>query len=90
MFMCLCLSGHIFALSEYMYLWKLEEVIRSPEAKVIDRYRCWDPNLGPLQEHLVLLTTEPSFQTQRYTLNQVKKKSESGFVSLHMIFSTIC
>lgn len=41
-------------------------------------YRCWGPNLGPLQEHL-LLTAEPFFQPLKwFLLKSLKKLKEDG------------
>ena len=41
------------------------EGIKSPRMRVTDSYelpcKCWQLNLGPLEEQPVLLTTEPSF-----------------------------
>lgn len=31
---------------------------------------CWEPNLGPLQDHYLFLTTEPSLYTLCYILNK--------------------
>jgi hypothetical protein len=53
----LCSLG--FFLYECLY-----EGVRSPETGVTDSceitYRCWELNLGLLEEQLVLLTAEPS------------------------------
>lgn len=48
-------------------LWKLERALGAPGTGVIESCeqlcRYWELNLGPLQEQLVLLTTESSSQT---------------------------
>ena len=46
------------------YPWRPEEGIRSPATGVTDDceppYGFWELNAGPLKEHSVLLTTDPS------------------------------
>lgn len=53
-----CMSVHYVPA---WFLWRLEEDIRSPETQGTDVYQpssgCWESNLLPLQEELVLLTT---------------------------------
>lgn len=47
----------------YMFAWCLkrpEEGIKFPETGVTGNFECWELNLCPLEDHAVLVTTEPS------------------------------
>ena len=41
---------------------------------------CWELNSGPLEEHSVLLTTEPSLQPPQniFELKKIKKQQKDG------------
>lgn len=63
MYICVCLHVYMLAIC-VQGLKRPEEGIKSPRTEVKDNYklsyRCWKPNLGPLDDQRVLSTAEPS------------------------------
>ena len=69
-FVCLCVCELFVCLVPV-------EAIRSLGTGVTDSCEqpcgCWELNLGPLEEQEMLLTTEPSLQTQNLILKKILK-----------------
>lgn len=62
-FICVCVCLHVFLF--IMYVLHTWAALRFPGTGVTDDCDppsdCWDLNQDPLEDHSVLLTTEPSF-----------------------------
>jgi hypothetical protein len=79
-----------------MYTW---EDVRFPETGVTDNCQlpcgCWELNLGPLEEQLVLLTAEPSLQSSVVGLNactmlvMLRKTCPGLYVEVYSVLSPL-
>lgn len=65
--MCMVFSLHVCLCPTYMRcLWKPEKGFRLLGSRATHGYEYWKSNLGPLEEQLNHLTTEPSFQSWKH------------------------